>query len=105
MKKIITSVVALGLGATLFTGCATHPTAGALFSDIKAPVTATSNVRATRVGVSESCVSILGLVATGDCSVANAKKNGGITQVSTVDYQTNNILGIINKGKTIITGE
>jgi hypothetical protein len=104
MKKIITSVVALGLGATLFTGCATHPTAGALFSDVKVPVTATSNANATKVGVSDTCVSILGLVATGDCSVANAKKNGGISQVSSVDYQTNNLLGIINKGKTIVTG-
>jgi hypothetical protein len=105
MKKILTSAIILGLGATLFTGCATHPTAGALFSDIKAPITATSNTKSTKVGVSEECVSILGLIATGDCSVANAKKNGGITEVSTVDYKTNNLLGIINKGKTIVTGK
>jgi hypothetical protein len=105
MKKILTSAIILGVSATLFTGCAVRPTAGALYTNVKVPVTATSNAKSTKVGVSEECVSILGIVATGDCSVANAKKNGGISEVSSVDYKVKNILGIISKGKTVVTGK
>jgi hypothetical protein len=40
-----------------------------------------------------------------DASIQEAAKNGGITKISTVDLQTNNILGIIVVYKCIVTGE
>lgn len=102
MKKIVlgTSCAAV----MLLSGCASHPTMGALYSEIKAPISATANSSGMKTGESDECTSILGLVATGDCSVENAKHNGNITEVSTIDYQSKNLLGIIHKGRTIVTG-
>ncbi|MCJ7765653.1 MAG: TRL-like family protein, partial [Thiovulaceae bacterium] len=67
MKKNLT--FALLAAAALFTGCAVHPTAGALYQNIEAPVTATSNADVIKTGNSDQCTSILGLIATGNCSV------------------------------------
>jgi hypothetical protein len=97
----LASVVA---AAALLSGCAATPMAGALYAKQKTPITVSSNAVATKTGVSEKCTSILGLIATGDCSIENAKKNGGIKHVSTVDFDRTNMLGIINTGTTVVTG-
>ena len=104
MKMTIPLITVTAVMALNLTGCAAHPGAGALFTNNKAPITVTSNAAATKTGTSDTCTSILGLLATGDCSIASAKKNGGIKNVSTVDYERNNILGIVHSGKTDITG-
>ena len=97
----LASVVA---AAALMSGCAATPGAGAIYANQKSPITATTNAAATKTGVSDKCTSILGLIATGDCSIENAKKNGGITNVSSVDYDRTNILGLIHTGSTIVKG-
>jgi hypothetical protein len=38
---------------------------------------------------------ILGLVATGDASISEAKTAGGITQVAHIDYSAHSILGVV----------
>ncbi len=103
MKKglLIGSVVAV----MLFSGCAVRPTHAMLYSNTKSPYMATSAKAGGKVGESETCTNILGLVATGDCSIANAAKNGNIKEVSTVDWQGMNFLGIFSSGKTIVTGK
>lgn len=103
MKNLIISSLVAAAALTM-TGCAAHPGAGALFVDQSAPVTATANSKSTKTGISEECTSILGLVAMGDCTIENAKKNGGITAVTSVDTKRSNILGIIHTGKTVVTG-
>ena len=50
-------------------------------------------------------MSILGLVAVGDCSVEAAAKEGKINKVSTVDYKNMSILGLYTEVKVIVTGE
>ena len=54
----------------------------------------------------EACaMGVLGLASWGDMSLDAAKKNGGLTQVDTLDYKTMDILGVIyQKHCTIVTG-
>ena len=52
-----------------------------------------------------TCRSILGLIASGDCSISAAARNGKITKIASVDYDVSNILGIIAKTTVIVSGE
>ncbi len=101
MKKLII----LGLGVALFSGCAVNPTHAIIYTNTTGPYQATSAKAAGKVGESETCTNILGIIATGNCSIANAAKQGNITNVSTVNWQHTNFLGIYSSGKTIVTGE
>ena len=103
MKKKVFAAVAV-LAATLGTGCATVTPVGGLLTDIKLPVTATPSSTATKTGVAK-CSSILGLIAQGDCSLQAAKKAGGISTVSHVEWKANNILGIIGNYELIVHGQ
>ena len=54
----------------------------------------------------EACAStILGWVATGDASIEAAKKDGKITEVSYVDHNVSNILGIYATSCTVVHGQ
>lgn len=81
--------------AMMVSSCAfvASPVSGGIYTDVKAPITATSNAVGTKVG-SAKATSILGIVATGDASIAAAASNGGIRNISHVDYQAMSILGI-----------
>lgn len=105
MRKMMILGIALG-GLALFTsGCATPYPYGAIYTEVECPVAATNKgVSAAKVGISES-TSVLGLVATGDASIATAARNGGITEISHVDFEARNILGIIGEYKTKVYGE
>ncbi len=104
MKKfVIASVFAVGI--SLITGCAVvrAPVSGLWYTDTVSSVAATSNQAGNRVG--ESCATtILGLIGTGDASIEEARRAGGITQITSVDEKANNILGIYGKYCTIVRG-
>jgi hypothetical protein len=103
MKKII----ALVLIAGFLTGCGAYvasPLTGFLYTDVKAPITATSNEGATKVGTA-AATSILGIVATGDASINAAAKSAGITKIHHVDYQGTSVLGIFAKFTVFVYGE
>ena len=100
MTKIL-SVAALA--AILFSGCASSTPTGALFTGVKLPVSGNQGASGNKTGEA-SCMSLLGILATGDCSVSTAAKNGGITQVQSVDTRVDSILGIINSYTTIVKG-
>ena len=104
MKKLM--VLAVATGALALSGCASVPyQPGLLYTQQMAPVAATnSDVACERTGTAES-VNILGLVGRGDASIDQAKKNGGITVVSSVDYQHKVILGVYSKTTTIVCGQ
>lgn len=54
----------------------------------------------------EACASsILGIVATGDASLAAAKAAGGINQVSHVDHDIFSVLGLYAKTCTVVSGQ
>ena len=104
MKKVfkyITAAVCVGA----LTGCAAgmSPVTGVLFTEVSGPLSATTG-SAARTGTA-TCKSILGAVATGDCSIDAAKKNGGITTVASVDYKTRSILGFFAETTTIVRGK
>jgi len=108
MKRVM--VLACAMLVLTVLGCAgagLGPTYGLLSTDVKYPAlrTAVENDGVgTKVGTSMS-KNVLGWVATGDCSMAAAMKNGGITKVHTVDYHVMNILGVYAEYTTIVTGE
>lgn len=79
------------------------PIPGNLFSDVRAPGLGIGEASDYKEGRAE-CESILGLIATGDCSIEAAKRNGGITQVQYVDRKVKNILGVYATYTTIVKG-
>ena len=92
--------------ATFLTSCAmaTSPAMGSIYTDVKAPVTATANSSSSKMGTG-SVTSILGIVATGDASIESAAKNAGITKIHHVDYHTMSVLGIYAKYTVTVYGD
>ncbi len=104
MKKNLSVLIALGL-TVVASGCAgvRSPVSGLWYTDVHSSVAATSNQAGNRVG--EACAStILGLIATGDASIEAARRNGGITMITSVDDSANSILGIYGKYCTVVRG-
>ena len=72
---------------------------------ITLPVAATSNPVGKKVGTA-SGTTILHFLAFGvDASIQTAAKNGGITKISTVDFHTKDILGLVQTHECIVTGQ
>ena len=103
MKKLLTGIAILA--AVVLTGCATSTPVGSLYTQLKLPVGVTgAKAASTKVGRAE-CKSILGLVATGDASIDTAAKKAGITVIHHVDWEAENILGIIGTYRCVVYGE
>lgn len=108
MKKAIVLVVALA-AAGMLTGCMAvgyggvgAPAMGALYAEYYGPISAGEKV-GTKEGT--ACIqSILGLIATGDASIKEAARDGGISKIDSVDHYTRNILGILGEFCTIVRG-
>ena len=104
MKRTIATFIAC-VSLCFVMGCATSYPHGMVYTELKLPVTATANSGTpTKVGTAK-CISVLALVAIGDASIEAAKKDGGITKVHHVDWEVENILGIIGKYKVTVYGE
>ncbi|NUM34828.1 MAG: hypothetical protein HUU50_09800 [Candidatus Brocadiae bacterium] len=105
MRSLVLVLVVAFIFSTL-SGCmiVASPAMGSLYTEVKAPLSATSNSGYSKIGKA-SCQSILGLVATGDASIEAASKNGGITKVHHVDYESKNILGIMGTFTTVVYGD
>lgn len=87
------------------TGCASYLPTGALYTEVKAPVSVATSGDLTYTKVGESkAMTIFGLVATGDASLEAAMRNGGIKKVKHVEYSVKNILGF-GECKTIVYGD
>lgn len=72
---------------------------------ITLPVNATSNSVGTKVGKSSGNCYLGALCFGVDASIQTAAKNGGISKISTVDYQNKNVLNLIITHTCIVTGE
>jgi hypothetical protein len=105
MKKMkVMALIGLIAFIPMLMGCATSFPVGNLYTELKLPIAAESDAKALKSGTAE-CVSILGLVATGDASLNTAMRNGNITKISHVDWEAKNILGIIGNYKLTVYGE
>jgi hypothetical protein len=94
MKKLI-SVMALVIICFLAVGCAT----------ITSPVTATTNPVGSKIGQASGKI-WLGAFGSADVGIQAAAKNGGITNISTVDLTTKlGILGLWVEYQATVTGE
>lgn len=103
MKKIALATAIVG--TMMLTGCAAPYSSGLAFSSYDRPLSVRDNATACSKEGKSSMVNILGLIATGDASVAKAKSNAGITKVGSVDTNYNSILGIISTTTTVVCGE
>jgi hypothetical protein len=60
--------------------------------NVKGPLGPASGTSAMRSG--KACARVvLALIAWGDASIESAKRNGGISEVATVDHESNNFIG------------
>lgn len=89
----------------MWIGCATTYPRGVIYTELKLPVDAESGKAVgLKTGTAE-CKSVLGLVATGDCSINAAMRNGNLTEVSYVDWEVENVLGVIGNYKLVVHGK
>lgn len=101
MKRILAVLIFLTLG-----GCATamSPVTGLMYSNIKAPLTATSSSKEPQRVGRATVRSILGIIATGDASIQTAARNGGITEIHHVDYESENFFGVLSSFTVVVYG-
>lgn len=92
--KTVLKVVAILLVVTALSACYT----------IDGPVAATSNPVGTKVGEASGVI-YLGMFGNVEAGIRDAAKNGGITEISTVDFRINNLLGLITTFTTTVTGK
>ena len=85
MKKL---VVIAGISVLTF-GCAASGMNGWLYTGVTEPVNATNAAQGSKKGEA-SCLNVLGIVATGNCSIDEAARKGGIKN-------TLNLLKILDK--------
>ena len=105
MKKSISVLAIILIAAFLLPGCASVLPSGLLYTEIKAPV-AVGNEGFSYSKTGESkCTSVLGLVATGDCSIKAAMAAGKISKIKYVDYSAKNILGVYGEYITTVYGD
>jgi hypothetical protein len=105
MKK---SIILLSLFILSSCGGTTRSgvTTGLLFSTWSDTISGVSDnsVETTKQG--EACATnILGLVASGDSSIETAKRNGGVKKVAFADTTYLNVLGLFQKGCTVVKGQ
>lgn len=103
MKKSL----ALVLVATtaLLGGCATAPKpVTGLYANVKGPLVATGASGEARLVGRASARSVLGLIATGDASIAAAVREGGIREIHYVDYETQSFFGIVSEFTVVVYG-
>lgn len=104
MNKLALGMIAAGFLSLTACQPVASPLVGVFYNDTKYGYIATTNTNATKEG--KACAqTILGLVATGDASIAAAKANGGITEVSHIDYSAKSVLGVIADWCTIVKGK
>jgi hypothetical protein len=92
--------------ALAFTGCAavaSGPVTAPVTLNVKGPVGGGPAATSPRVGRSQARGILV--YATGDASIAEAARNGGITRILHVDHETLNILGVYARYTTIVYGE
>src|SRR3954453_3131501 len=85
-----------------FSGCVSmrQPMPGLIYSDTSAGESTTGNSAGNRVG--EACSqSYFGLVSPGDATVEAARRNGGITMISSVDETFKNYFFFYGKYCTV----
>lgn len=85
-------------------GCMVNPLLGGLYTNVSFH----TGDHQQEIGSKsvEKCISnILGLIATGEASAAQAAKDAGIKKITSIDYRMTNILGLFGTYCILVTGE
>ncbi|MFC1659790.1 TRL-like family protein [Pseudomonadota bacterium] len=99
MGKVLSLFVVL----FVLSSCTGSGLGPAAFSFTKEPIMDTGNQNVNKIG--KACgYRYLSLVAFGDYSVNAAKRDGNISEVSSVDSDFTDILGIYTKRCTVVRG-
>lgn len=106
MKRIS----AIALAALLSIGgagclCAPFQPPSGMVAVTKAPLSTEGNWEVGSKKGEASSFSVLGLYASGDCSIATAARNGGLKKIGHVDYEYFNVIGIWQEATVIVYGE
>jgi hypothetical protein len=103
-KTVITAItLTLLTQACATTGMMSGTGKGWLYTDIREHAMVTANQAGKKRG--QACANnILGLISTGDASLARAMRDGSITVVSSVDVEDTGLLFLWGKHCTIVTG-
>lgn len=89
--------------ALIATGCVYSPVGGAIYTDVKGPLSPATGTATGKTGT--ACAQgILGLIATGDASIEAAKRAGKITKVTSVDHHSKWMV-VFGEFCTVVTGE
>ena len=101
--RLLCALLVLTVGLAFGTGCVMSPTGpGIIYMNVKGPLGPASGTSTAKTG--ESCARVfLALFAWGDASIETAKRNGGISEVTTIDHKSFNFIGF-GSFCTIITG-
>lgn len=106
MFRCMIRIISLCVAIVFFGGCAgwvDSPARGIVFTWVDGPIGATTYAQNVRRG--DSCAfSLAGLVAWGDASINAAKAAAQIKEVSSVDHESLNILGIFGSYCTVVRG-
>lgn len=86
-------------------GCAVAPfQSGLLYSSQTIPALAPNqHTECEQKGVS-STANLLGLISVGDAGIDQAKRNGKITRIDSVDVQHMHFLGLFSRTQTVVCG-
>ena len=105
MKRAVTLVTISLLVITLSScGFIAEGPFGYMYTETETPVAMGTAETGEKSG--EACVkSFFGAIAVGDASIETAKKNGGISDVYTVNKSNFSVLGMYSKQCTIVRGE
>jgi hypothetical protein len=98
-------MILAGVVLVMANGCAMarSPVTGFVYSNTQAGLGATSNQAGNRVG--KACAtSYLGAFASGDATIETARRNGGITLITSVDEESSSILGVYAEYCTVVRG-
>lgn len=105
--KIRFALVSLVAAALMLGGCIAAPVVppvGIIYTNMEAPIGGGPRESGSKTGRS-SVTAILGLISTGDGSVAAAARAGGIRTVKGVDYEFSNVLFIYQRYTTVVHGD
>ncbi len=106
-KRSFVQIILL-IGALIMVGCSsTSPVPGGLYTNVVSPSgdkVATDATSSDKIGEA-SCMSVLYLVAWGECSINEAMKNGGIDKVHHVDQRSFNVYFFYSRYTTMVYGE
>ncbi|MBX3728339.1 MAG: TRL-like family protein [Candidatus Sumerlaeia bacterium] len=109
IRTLVKSLAATAAVAVLATGCyqaPVMPPSGWVYSSFTAPLD--YDQEASKLGSRSgraSSMSILGLVALGDCSINTAARNAGLSTIHGADYEFFNVLGIYQNFTVIVHGD